>query len=130
MILNPDWLKPKEKPYFHQISLDCLEKLVECIKRINKGEIDADTSCQIEKQILTDEVDEPEFLNFAVENISELFGYSACNKLTSGQSIKIPCRKACNSGELAWPEGFKSLGFYLFHVLCKQPKISELSSIV
>jgi hypothetical protein len=21
MILNPEWLKPKEKPYFHQISL-------------------------------------------------------------------------------------------------------------
>ncbi len=31
MILNPEWLKPKEKPYFHQISLDCLEKLVECL---------------------------------------------------------------------------------------------------
>ncbi len=54
MILNPDWLNPKEKPYFHQISLDCLEKLVECIERFNKGEIDADTSCQIEKQILTE----------------------------------------------------------------------------
>jgi hypothetical protein len=47
MITNPDWLKPKkpkEKPYFHQISLDCIEKLVECIERFNKGEIDADTS--------------------------------------------------------------------------------------
>ncbi len=54
MILNPDWLNPKEKPYFHQISMDCLEKLVDCIGRFNKGEIDADTSCQIEKQILTD----------------------------------------------------------------------------
>ncbi len=32
MILNPDWLKPKEKPYFHQISMDCLEKLVECME--------------------------------------------------------------------------------------------------
>jgi hypothetical protein len=38
MITNPDWLKPKEKPYFHQISLDCLEKLVDCIGRFNKGE--------------------------------------------------------------------------------------------
>ncbi len=37
--------------------------------------IDADTSCQIEKQILTDEIQDTEFLNFAVENISELFGY-------------------------------------------------------
>ncbi len=43
MILNPEWLKPKEKPYFHQISMDCLEKLVDCIGRFNKGEIDADT---------------------------------------------------------------------------------------
>jgi len=37
MILNPEWLKPKEKPYFHQISLDCLEKLVECMKSYNAG---------------------------------------------------------------------------------------------
>ncbi len=81
MILNPEWLKPKEKPYFHQISMDCLEKLVDCIGRFNKGEIDADTSCQIEKQILTDEIDDPEFLNFAVENISELFGYLATGRV-------------------------------------------------
>jgi hypothetical protein len=43
MITNPEWLKPKEKPYFHQISLDCIEKLVKCIERFNIGEIDADT---------------------------------------------------------------------------------------
>ncbi len=81
MILNPEWLKPKKKPYFHQTSLDCLEKLVECIGRFNKGEIDADTSCQIEKQILTDEIQDPELLNFAVENISELFGYIATGRV-------------------------------------------------
>ncbi len=75
MITNPDCLKPKEKPYFHQISMNCLERLVDCIGRFNKGEIDADTSCQIEKQILTDEIQDTELLNFAVENISELFGY-------------------------------------------------------
>ena len=50
MIVNPEWLKPKEKSYFHQISLDCIEKLVNCIERFNKGEIDADTSFKIEKQ--------------------------------------------------------------------------------
>ncbi len=44
MIVNPEWLKPKEKPYLHQISMDCLEKLVENVGRFNKGEIDADTS--------------------------------------------------------------------------------------
>ncbi len=81
MILNPEWPKPKEKPYFHQISLDCIEKLVKCIGRFNNDEIDADTSCQIEKQILTDEIDDPEFLEFAVENISELFGYLATGRV-------------------------------------------------
>ncbi len=64
MILNPEWLKPKEKPYFHQISMDCLENLVDCIGRFNKGEIDADTSSKIEKQILTDEIQDTELLNF------------------------------------------------------------------
>ena len=37
MILNPKWQKPKEKPYFHQISMDCLGKLVECQGKFNKG---------------------------------------------------------------------------------------------
>ncbi len=65
--------------------MDCLEKLVKCIGKFNKGEIDADTSCQIEKQILTDEIDDPELLNFAIENISELFGYLATERV----NIKI-----------------------------------------
>jgi hypothetical protein len=34
MIVNPEWLKPKEKPYFHQISMDCLEKLVDCLRSL------------------------------------------------------------------------------------------------
>ncbi len=70
MILNPDWHKPKEKPYFHQISLNCIEKLVKCIERFNKGEIDADTSLKTSKQILVDEFDDPEFLEFAIENLT------------------------------------------------------------
>ncbi len=68
------------KPYFHQISLDCLEKLVDWLGRFNKGEINTDTSCQIEKQILTDEIQDTELLNFAGENISELFGYIATGR--------------------------------------------------
>ncbi len=59
MITNPDWHKPKIKPYLHQISLGCIEKLVECQEKFNKGEIDADTSFKIDKQILTDEIDDP-----------------------------------------------------------------------
>ena len=35
MIVNPEWLKPKEKPYFHQTSLDCIDKLVECMEGID-----------------------------------------------------------------------------------------------
>ncbi len=35
----------------------------------------ADTSSKIEKQILVDEFDDSEFLEFAIENYSEMFGY-------------------------------------------------------
>ncbi len=55
--------------------MNCLEKLVDCIERFNNNEIDADTSCQIEKQILTDEIQDTELLNFAIENYTELFLY-------------------------------------------------------
>ena len=75
MISNPDWHKPKEKPYFHQISLDCIKKLVECMDKFKKGEINADTSLEIATQILTDEIDDPEYLDFAIENLSELLSY-------------------------------------------------------
>ncbi len=51
------------------------------MERFNKGEIDADTSSKIEKQILTDEIQDQEFLNFAVYNISELFGYLATGRV-------------------------------------------------
>ncbi len=49
----------------------CTKKLVECIEKFNKGEIDTDTLSKTEKQILTDENQDPKFLNFAVENISD-----------------------------------------------------------
>ncbi len=75
MILNPEWHKPKEKPCFHQISLDCIDKLVKCIAKFNIDEIDVDTSLKISKLILEDEFDDPEFLEFAIEHYSEMFGY-------------------------------------------------------
>ncbi len=58
-----------------------MKKLVECIEKFNKGEIDADTSSKTEKQILTDEIQDTELLNFAVKNISELFGYLATGRV-------------------------------------------------
>ncbi len=75
MISNPDWLKPEEKPHFHQISLNCIEKLVECLEKFNKGEVDADTSFMIEKQMLTDEIDDLYFISVAMGNLSELLSY-------------------------------------------------------
>ncbi len=65
------------RPFFTilQISLDCIDKLVKCIAKFNIGEIDADTSLKISKQILEDEIDDPEFLEFAIEYYSEMFGY-------------------------------------------------------
>ncbi len=81
MITNPNWLKPKEKPYFHQISLDCISQLAECLKSLSKGKIDIDNSIKMEADILSDEIDEPEFYNFAIENFSELFSYITIGKL-------------------------------------------------
>ncbi len=40
---------------------------------------------EIEKLILEDEIDDPEFLEFAIENYSEMFGYIATGRV----SIKI-----------------------------------------
>ncbi len=37
--------------------------------------LNVDNSSKIEKQILEDEFDDPEFLNFAIEHYSEMFGY-------------------------------------------------------
>ena len=73
MIVNPEWLKAKEKPYFHQISLDCIDKLVECMEGINIEEMDCDT-CLKMQEILSDEIDDPEFLEFAIEHYSEFSG--------------------------------------------------------
>ncbi len=80
MIINPDWLKPKEKPYFHQISLDCREKLVECMEDIDIEEMDCDT-CFKMQEILRDEIEDPEFLEFAIENHSEMMGYVASGRV-------------------------------------------------
>ncbi len=74
MINNPDWHKTKVKPYFHQISLDCIEKLVECMESMDIEEMDCDTCFKIQ-EILSDEIDDTEFLEFAIENLNELFSY-------------------------------------------------------
>ncbi len=74
MIINPDWTGPGEKPYFHQISLDCIERLVECMEGVDIEEMDCDT-CLKMQEILIDEIDDTEFLSFAVDNLSKLLSY-------------------------------------------------------
>jgi hypothetical protein len=73
--------------------MDCLEKLVDCIGRFNKGEIDADTSREMGKQILTNEIQDTELLNFAVENISELYLVCVVSKSTTAKDSNS-CEKA------------------------------------
>ena len=71
MITNPDWHKPKGNPYFHKISLDCIEKLVECMENIDIEVLDCNT-CLIMQEILSDEIDDADF---AIDNLEELSSY-------------------------------------------------------
>jgi hypothetical protein len=76
MVLNPEWFKPKEKPYFHQISLECVEEIAVFMESIDTEEMDIDT-CLIVQEILSDEIEDEEFLDFAIDNLSEMMGYIA-----------------------------------------------------
>ncbi len=55
MITNPDWHKTKVKPYFHQISLVCIEEIAAYIEDNDIEEMDCDT-CVIMQEILSDEI--------------------------------------------------------------------------
>ncbi len=77
----------QEKPYFHQtklssahVLLDCIEKLVEYMESTDIGEMDCYTRFEMQ-EILSDEIDDPEFLEFAIENLSEMFEYIAQGNL-------------------------------------------------
>ncbi len=74
MINNPDWLKTKVKPYLHQISLGCIEEIAEYIESNDIEEMDCDT-CLIMQEILSDEIEDEEFLEFAIDNLEELFSH-------------------------------------------------------
>ncbi len=81
MITNPDWLKTKVKPYFHQtklssahVSLECIEEIAAYIEDNDIDEMDCDT-CLKMQEILSDEIDDEEFFDFAIDNLSEMMGY-------------------------------------------------------
>ncbi len=74
MINNPDWQKLKIKPYFHQLSLGCIEEIAAYIEDNDIEEMDFDT-CLIVLEILSDKIEDEEFLSFAIEKLEELSSY-------------------------------------------------------
>ena len=77
MIDNPDWTQSEERAYFHQISPECISKLAEVVTTLSNGEIDVETAYRRYEQILSDEINDPEFLSFAIGNLNELSSYIA-----------------------------------------------------
>ena len=71
---NPDWQKPEIKPYLHQLSLECIEEITVFMESIDTEEMDCDT-CLIIQEILCDEIEDEEFLDFAIDNMEELLSY-------------------------------------------------------
>lgn len=79
--MNPEWNTQKVEHSFYEISQDCMLELAGCLKCLDQGQIDADTLSFMCKQILTVEINDPEFLAFSLENIHQLLQY-----VTSGDS--------------------------------------------
>jgi hypothetical protein len=81
MIAIPNWIRPEERVYFHQISPDCISKLAEVITTLSNGKIDVETAFRRYEQILSDEIKDTEFLSFAIGNLNELSSYIAKGKV-------------------------------------------------
>ncbi len=81
MIKNLEWKRPEINPYIHQISRNCIKYLVGCLEQFKKDEINGNTCFGMQKQILIDEIDDHVFLEFAIENFSEMIGYIADGNL-------------------------------------------------
>ncbi len=80
MITQSDWIQPEENAYFHQISSDCISKLSEVVTALSKGKVDVETTFRMYEKILSNEINDPQFLSFALGNINELSSYIAKGK--------------------------------------------------
>ncbi len=80
MIANPDWLKPTVKPYLHQLSLNSIEEIAVYLEEKDMDEVGCDT-CLIMQEILSDEIADEEFFDFAIDNLEELLSYIAQENL-------------------------------------------------
>ena len=74
MISNPDWLKAKVKPYLHQLSIGCIQEIAQYIDDYPIEKMDCDT-CHVMQEILGDEIEDEEFLEFAMDNLEALLSY-------------------------------------------------------
>jgi len=81
MITKFDWAQPEESAYFHQISPDCISKLTEVVTALSNGKVDVEAAFRMYEKILRDEINDPEFLSFAIGNINELSSYIAKGKV-------------------------------------------------
>ncbi len=54
--------------------MNCLEKLVDCMEGIDIEDMDCVT-CFKMQEMLSDEIDDPEFLEFAIKNLSGLLSH-------------------------------------------------------
>jgi hypothetical protein len=70
----------------------------------------------MEKHILTNEIQDPELLNFAIENFSELFGYLATGRVNIRINRgKRPAKKHRRSSMLC-DSGYKVSAVYIWKV--------------
>ncbi|MCP4268445.1 MAG: hypothetical protein GY777_23190 [Candidatus Brocadiaceae bacterium] len=83
MINNPDW--QKTKPYLHQLSPECIDEIAVFMEGVTTDEMDCDT-CLIMQEILCDEIEDEEFLEFAIDSLEELLSYIAEGDV----NIRIP----------------------------------------
>ncbi len=74
MINNPDCQKPKIKPYLHLLSAECIEEIAVFMEGVNTDEMYCDT-CLTIQGILCDEIEDDEFLGFAIDNMEKLLSY-------------------------------------------------------
>ncbi len=67
-------------------------------------EVDVDTSSKIENQILTDEIQDTELLNFAIENYTELFMYikDGIINIRICRDITGPPKRSSGKQDVVW----------------------------
>ncbi len=81
MITKSDWAQPEERGYFHQFSPDCISKIAEVVTALSKGKIDVESAFRTYDKILREEINNPQFLSFAIGNINELSSHIAKGKV-------------------------------------------------